>query len=230
MSQFGFLRAEWRPVFESAARCEAAVYADPRTSCFYARRALELAVAWLFKHDSSMRLPYQDNISALIHEPTFKQTVGEAIFSKARVIVTLGNRAVHGHRAIPAEDALVAVRELFHICYWLGRSYGRVERPTEGLTFDPARLPGPTGAAQIKQNAEQLQLLETTLREKDERLTVVLADKAALDEELQRLRAEVAAAKKAAAEKPDAHDYSEAETRDYFIDLLLKEEIGRAHV
>ena len=111
MSQFGFLRAEWQPVFESAARCEAAVYGDPRTSCFYARRALELAVAWLFKHDSSMRLPYQDNISALIHEPTFKQTVGEAIFSKARVIVTLGNRAVHGHRAIPAEDALVAVNQ-----------------------------------------------------------------------------------------------------------------------
>ena len=82
MTQFGFLRAEWQPVFESAARCEAAVHGDPRTSCFYARRALELAVAWLFKHDSSLRLPYQDNISALIHEPTFKQTVGEAIFNK----------------------------------------------------------------------------------------------------------------------------------------------------
>ena len=51
----------------------------------------------------------------------------------------------------------------------------------------------------------------------------MLADKAALDEELQRLRAEVAAAKQAAAAQPDTHDYSEAETRDYFIDLLLKE-------
>ena len=51
----------------------------------------------------------------------------------------------------------------------------------------------------------------------------MLADKAALDEELKRLRAEVAEAKKAAAAQPDTHDYSEAETRDYFIDLLLKE-------
>ena len=59
-----------------------------------------------------LKLPYQDNLSALIHEPTFKQAVGEAVFSKARVINTLGNRAVHGHRAIPPEDALVAVREL----------------------------------------------------------------------------------------------------------------------
>jgi type I restriction enzyme R subunit len=33
----------------------------------------------------------------------------------------------------------------------------------------------------------------------------------------------VAAAKLAATAQPDTHDYSEAETRDYFIDLLLKE-------
>ncbi|HXM70364.1 MAG TPA: DEAD/DEAH box helicase family protein, partial [Thermoanaerobaculia bacterium] len=38
-----------------------------------------------------------------------------------------------------------------------------------------------------------------------------------------RLRAEVAKAKQAAAAQPDTHDYSEAATRDYFIDLLLKE-------
>ncbi|NIP87559.1 MAG: restriction endonuclease subunit R, partial [Gammaproteobacteria bacterium] len=42
-------------------------------------------------------------------------------------------------------------------------------------------------------------------------------------EELKRLRAEVAAAKNAAAGQPDTHDYSEEQTRDYFIDLLLKE-------
>ncbi len=80
----------------------------PRTACFYARRALELAVAWAYKHDGALELPYQDNLSALIHEPSFKQTAGEALFSKARVINTLGNRAVHGHRAIPPDDALVA--------------------------------------------------------------------------------------------------------------------------
>jgi type I restriction enzyme R subunit len=33
----------------------------------------------------------------------------------------------------------------------------------------------------------------------------------------------VAAAKAKAAATPDAHDYSEAETRDYFLDLLLAE-------
>jgi hypothetical protein len=77
MSQFAFLQREWSAVFDAAARAEVAVDADPRTACFYARRALELAVSWAYKHDAALRLPYQDNLSALIHEPSFEQTAGE---------------------------------------------------------------------------------------------------------------------------------------------------------
>ncbi|WP_448510348.1 DEAD/DEAH box helicase family protein [Immundisolibacter sp.] len=221
MSQFAFLQHEWAAVFDAAARAETAVHADPRTACFYARRALELAVSWAYKHDATLKLPYQDNLSALIHEPSFKQAAGEAVFSKARVINTLGNRAVHGHRAIPPDDAMVAMRELFHVAYWLARTYGRAARPAPGLTFDASALPK---APPVRgQTAEQLQQLEASLRERDEKLAALLADKTTLDEELKRLRAEVAAAKQAATAQPDTHDYSEAETRDYFIDLLLKE-------
>src|SRR5262249_23600624 len=105
--------------------------------------------------------------------------------------------------------------------YWFAHTYGRAERPAPGLAFDPTALPRP--AQTTKQTAEQLQALEARLRERDESLAALLADKSALDEELKRLRAEIAKAKQAAAAQPDTHDYSEAETRDYFIDLLLKE-------
>ena len=124
-SNFQFLRNQWPSVEDAATRAEVAVHADPRTACFYARRALELAVSWAYKYDTALKLPYQDNLSALIHEPSFKQVAGEAVFSKARVINTLGNRAVHGHRAIPVDDALVAVREIFQ-CY---ARRTRAERP-----------------------------------------------------------------------------------------------------
>jgi type I restriction enzyme, R subunit len=221
VSQFVFLQGEWSAVFDAAAKAEAAVHADSRTACFYARRALELAVAWAYKRDAALRLPYQDNLSALIHEPSFKQAAGEAVFSKARVIVTLGNQAVHGPRAIPVSDALVAVRELFHVGYWLARTYGRAQRPAPGLAFDLSALPKPVPA--VAQTSEQLQQLEANLRTRDEKLATLLADKSALDDELKRLRAEAAAARKAAAAQPDAHDYSEAQTRDTFIDMLLKE-------
>nr|MBA4158827.1 DEAD/DEAH box helicase family protein [Gemmatimonadota bacterium] len=221
MSNFAFLRAEWPEVHEAATHAEAAVYPDPRTACFYARRALELAVAWAYKHDPALKLPYQDNLSALIHEPTFKQAAGDAVFSKARLITRLGNQAVHSHRPIQQQDALVAVRELFHVGYWLARSYARGERPPPELAFDASALP--RTAPIPRQTAEQLRKLEADLRERDESLKALLADRTTLDEELKRLRAEVAEAKKAAAARPDTHDYSEAQTRDYFIDLLLKE-------
>jgi len=221
VSQFTFLQAEWSTVYEAAVKAESAVNTDPRTACFYARRALELTVSWAYKHDSSLRLPYQDNLSALIHDPSFKAVAGEAVFSKARLITQLGNQAVHSHRPIQVSDALTAVRELFHVGYWLARTYTRTTRPTPGLSFDPNALPRATPIP--KQTIDQLQQLETSLRERDEKLAVLLADKTALDEELVRLRTEVAEAKKAASAHPDAHDYSESATRDYFIDLLLKE-------
>ena len=83
MSNFQFLTTEWKEIHESAFKAESMAIPDPRTACFYARRALELAVAWAYKYDRALKLPYNDNISALLHEPTFKQTAGDAVFIKA---------------------------------------------------------------------------------------------------------------------------------------------------
>ena len=62
------------------------------------RRSLEVVVHWLYKHDAALRLPYQDNLGALIHEPTFRNAVGPAVFAKVKVIKDLGNLAVHSHK------------------------------------------------------------------------------------------------------------------------------------
>lgn len=218
---FQFLQSEWSLLYESAIKAEALVNSDARSSCFYVRRTLELAVAWLYKHDDGLRLPYQDNLSALIHEPSFKQLVGEALFNKAKLIKDLGNLAVHSTRKVSPNDALAGVRDLFHFCYWLGRTYGRTSRPEPNLQFNSALLPSANDVA--PQTLDQLKKLESQLRERDEKLSALLSDKVSLDEELKKLRAQIAAAKKENAAQPDTHDYSEAQTRDYFIDLLLKE-------
>ncbi|MDD2658114.1 MAG: DEAD/DEAH box helicase family protein [Methylococcales bacterium] len=225
---FQFLETEWPMLFEAAIKAESMANSDARTSCFYARRTLEMAVAWLYKYDPALRLPYQDHLNALIHEPSFRQVVGEALFTKARLIKDLGNLAVHSARKIAAADALTATRELFHVCYWLARTYGQRSRPDPGLRFVPALLP--KASAVPPQTLDQLNKLEAQLHESDEKLSELLAGKAALDEELKKLREEFAAARKANSAQPDTHDYSEAETRDYFIDLLLKEagwELGK---
>jgi type I restriction enzyme, R subunit len=224
MSNFAFLQAEWALVFEAAQKAEHHAHADARSACFYARRALELAVSWLYTHDKSLKLPYQDSLSALIHEPTFRQLLGDALFTKARLVKDLGNQAVHSTRKVATTDAMAATRELFHICFWLARTYGRAGRPAPGLAFKTELLPKQAAThSAVAQTAEQLQKLGEQLRDKDAKLTEVLASHAALDAELQKLREEVAAAKKANSAVPDTHDYAEAETRKAYIDLLLRE-------
>ena len=221
MSNFVFLKAEWPDLFEAAAKAEALACSDARGSCFYARRALELAVHWLYKHDAALKLPYQDHLSALIHDPTFRQATGPAVFAKTRVVKDLGNLAVHSHKPVRQVDSLTAAKELFHVLFWLARTYAREVKPADGLAFDPDRIPKLFPGS--PQTLEQLRLLESQLRERDEKLAGFLTGKAALDDELKRLRAEIAEAKKANSARADTHDYSEAATRDYFIDLLLKE-------
>lgn len=231
MSNFTFLQSEWPSLYEAATKAEGLVSADPRTSCFYSRRALEIAVSWLYKHDKTFRLPYKDNLSALIHEPSFRQSVGGALFTKAKFIKDLGNMAAHSTRKLAPSDSLNAAKELFHLCYWVARTYSQKTPPDPAQHFSVELVQQAAPAPPL--TPEQLQQIETKLQEKDEKLSAVLADKVAVDEELQKLRELVAATKKANADKPDPHDYSEEETRDLFIDLLLKEagwEIGKKNL
>jgi len=226
VSNFAFFLAEWPLQHESAIKAEGLVHTDPRAACFYARRTLELSVAWLYKHERALKLPYRDHLSALIHEPSFRATVGDAVYNKAKVIKELGNLAVHSTRKVATADAMMAVRELFHIGYWLARTYGQRQRPDPSLSFSTDLVPqAATGTP--PQSLDQLRAMEAKLAASDEKLSEILRTKAAsdaaLNAELQALRAQVAAAKKANAAAPDTHDYTEAQTRDYFIDLLLKE-------
>jgi type I restriction enzyme R subunit len=221
MTNFGFLKSEWPALFEAASKAEAAVFPDARAACFYARRTLELAVAWLYQYDKALKLPYQDHLDALLHEPSFRATVGAAVFTKAVAIKKLGNMAVHSHKPVMQLDALVAVRELFHVCYWLAHTYAKGAKAADGTAFDAKLLPKTSPVP--PQTLAQLQQMAAAVAEKDAKLTELLTGKATLDAELEKLRAEIAAIKQKNAGTPDQHDYSEAQTRDFFIDLLLKE-------
>lgn len=113
------------------------------------------------------------------------------------------------------------MRKLFQVAYWFGRTYARNDQPSPSLLFDASRLPKDPSTS--KPTADQLNRLSESLRERDEKLSTLLADKSALDDERKRLRAEVAVITNSARAEPDTHDYSEAETRGAFIDLMLNE-------
>jgi type I restriction enzyme, R subunit len=223
VSNFAFLRADWPGLFEDARRAEYLTFLDPRTSCFYARRTLEQLVRWLFDADQTLCRPYKNELSALLHEPTFMNLAGPVLLTKADLVRKQGNEAVHGNRPIRQQDSLAVLRELFHVTFWLGHRYARSEASRPPAQFDPALLPQPQARPPAMQSRAELKKLEEDLAARDAELAEQRAKNSDLDAELAKLHAAIAAAKAANEKRPDPHDYDEVHTRDLFIDLLLAE-------
>ena len=224
MSNFDFLRAGWPEIAEEALRAEHYTNGDPRSSVFYARRAAELMVEWLYQADATLRRPYKDDLAALLYEATFKQLVGTGIHTKLDLIRRQGNNAVHRMTPLRPADSLPVVRDLFHVMVWVATNYARSpeERPAPGIPFDAAALPQPQ-AGVVAKTIAQLKKLGDELADKDAALAKARNQNDALEAELVVLREAVALAKAANAAVPDTHDYREDETRDLFIDVLIKE-------
>src|ERR1700733_5349641 len=104
MSNFAFLATEFPAVHEAAVEAERQAAVSPTAAAFFAGKTVEIAVKWAFKSDPILKLPYQDNIAALLHEPSFRKAAGEAVFAKARYINTMRNRAVHEEKRVSAGD------------------------------------------------------------------------------------------------------------------------------
>jgi type I restriction enzyme R subunit len=221
MSNFDFIEAEW-PAVQADCRCaEGYLASDPRAACVYARRAAEQLVGLIYDVDA-LPLPYKDDLAARVNEPAFQQRVGVGMSQKLNLIRKLGNRAVHDVQPIPPKAAVDVLRELHHVVVWTAFRYStNPAAVTTGAVFDPA-LAGrnaPLTRADVVKLAEKFAQQDEShakaLRDRDE-----LA--AAKDAEIVLLRAEIRAARAAAA-VTDTHDYSEAQTRDLIIDELLRE-------
>ena len=242
MSNFSFLQQEYSSLYPHAKRTEELALTDPRGSCFYARLTLEHTVEWLYEHDRSLRRPYDNQLGALIHESTFQQLLPESIFAKVKAIQRAGNQAAHSNREIRDIDSQRICQELFHVLYWVARTYTLLSDPKElDVAFDPVFLITRKKVKIIKTTTSSIKKIEEAHRkEREERRKEVakreeiiqsqartLAEReeilAELDEELTRTRAELAEAKSRNIRIPDTHDYSEYETRKLIIDQLLIE-------
>ena len=220
MSNFAFLPQVFRAIAESAKQAEGHIMGDPRAACFHARFTLEAIVHWLYRHDPSLRMPYDNSLGALLHEPTFQNLLPQAVFQKTRVIQKVGNRAVHHQGPIQQYDAMQVVKELHHICYWLVRTY-TPEASRDGVSWQEARVPQPLRPGDVVPRKE-LKTLEAKLARQNQKALKQQQERDALDTELQQLRDQLAAIRARTDTLPDPHDYSEAQTRHYLIDVELK--------
>lgn len=213
MANFEFLKEQKEYVLFADAAIEAEkVYAtSPAMSAVGSRKALELAVKWVYSADTSMQMPYKDNLQSLIHEPSFRFAVDYNTWGKLPFIVKLGNLAVHTERSVSASDAVMSLRSLFEFIEWVDYCYGK---QYEERHFSEGDIPKEKVIVDTKKIKEQ----ESLLGEKDaeiEKLRKKIADMAeqftASKEENQQSR------------NFEAEDISEFLTRKKYIDVDLKQ-------
>ena len=211
MPNFDFLngRQEFSLFAASAVEAEK-VFATSSAMCVIGcRKALELAVKWVYTVDNGIQAPYKDNLSALIHEYTFKKQLPPLLFGKIKGIVTFGNMAVHTGKIVPPAFAVQSLKSLFEFIQWVDYSYGS---DYQVRTFDAQRIP----KTHVSLDMQKILAQESLLGEKDA--------------EIERLRQQLAelADKYTGAKERNRQsrtitmeDLSEFSTRKIYIDAML---------
>ena len=122
-SNFSFLEQnqQFAGFARACAEAEKSIAVTPSTTAILSRRALELAVKWLYASDSALKVPYQDNLSSLIHERSFLDLIDQSLFSPIKYIVKLGNHAVHSPAPVKRGEAILSLYNLHQFTAWIRR-------------------------------------------------------------------------------------------------------------
>lgn len=213
MSNFQFLQKKTEYVLFTAAAIEAEkiYYSSPAMCAVGCRKALELAVKWVYSADTSMQMPYKDNLQSLIYEPTFRFALDYNTWGKLPYIIRLGNLAVHTERNVQASDALASIKGLFEFIEWIDYCYGADYKERK---FNEALIPKEKIMVDTKKIKEQ----ESLLGEKDAEIEKLRKQVEQMAEKLTMKKDDHQQSRKFVAE-----DITEWQTRKQYIDIDLKE-------
>ena len=213
MSNFDFILKNeiFKTFAEASVEAEKSIAVANVSCTILCRRALELAVKWIYANDRELVLPYQNNLSSLVYDINFKSMINEKVFNGMTYIIKLGNFSVHSNKKITRKEAVLCLKYLFDFMDWIAYYYDSNYTETK---FDEGKLPGESSANLKKEEREEL---ENKLVEKDEKIEKILKENEELREKLTKQRTS-----KKTAYNFKVSDISEFETRKQFIDLDLK--------
>ncbi|QGU00898.1 Type I restriction-modification system, restriction subunit R [Candidatus Syntrophocurvum alkaliphilum] len=214
MSNFSFLEnnSQFNTFTSACMEAEKSIAINPAVTAILSRRALELAVKWVYEFDGYLTIPYQDNLSSLIHNRTFQDIITPELFPLIKYIVKLGNNAAHTANKVTSEEAVLSLHNLHQFVSWMDYCYSDEFYDT---TFNEEILP--TGQEQ-KVTAKELENLYDQLGSRDKKLKDAISENEKLREELKRIRET-----KVKEEKFHVEEITEFTTRKKYIDLDLKD-------
>lgn len=213
-SNFSFLdnNPKFNSFAESCLDAEKSIAVSPATTAILTRRGLELAVKWLYASDGYLKVPYQDNLSSLIHDPTFKDIIEPELFPLIRYIIKLGNQSAHTSNKVPRKEAVVALHNLHQFVAWMDYCYSEEFTAPE---FREELLPV---GEEKKVSSAELENLQKELGTRDKKLKDIVSENEKLREELRKVREQ-----KAKDYEFKVDEINEFETRKRYIDVDLKD-------
>lgn len=162
MANFDYLKniKEYAMFANAAVEAERVYSSSPAMCAVGCRKALELAVKWVYAADNTISMPYRDNLQSLIHEPSFRFAMDVKTWGKLPYIVKLGNLAVHTERGVSASEAVSSLKGLFEFISWIDYCYGETY---EERKFKESIIP----ANKVKIDIAKVKKQESLLEEKE---------------------------------------------------------------
>ena len=212
MPNFSFLQSKPEYALFAPACIEAEkIFATAPALCAVGcRKALELAVKWVYAADKTMKMPYRDNLQSLVHEPSFRFAVDYDTWGKFQFIIKLGNDSVHTGTHVRKSDALFSLRALFEFVQWIDYCYGS---DYQERTFDEELIP----TEKVVVDTQKIKEQESLLEEKEAQIE-------ALRKQIEEMAAQYTAQKEQRKKERTFHAESITEftTRKRFIDVDLR--------
>lgn len=202
MTNFDYLKNEskFNTFPDVAIAAEKILYIDAASCVINCRRAMEFAIKWMYSVDSSLSMPYQDNLISLMSTEEFKDIIDEDLMKRMNFIRKMGNNAAHSGKRITQDQAILCLENLQifldFVCYCYADEY-------EEHTFDRNLLTQETSFS------EQTDVPDIDFEK-------LIAENKALRKELTARREE-----QAVSYVPKPLDLSEYKTRKIYIDAML---------
>lgn len=203
MTNFDFLTKDKQ--FDSfsgvAVVAEKTLHIDLSTCIINCRRAMEMAVKWMYSVDGSLELPYDENLASLMNNEDFRDIVGNDIWRRMKLIRQLGNDAVHQDKKFSVEQATLCLENLYIFMDFIACCYGE----------------------EYVQGDFNLGLLEENAQENVEDEEFADVELKALIAENESLKVELTSRRESQQQTyvPKPLDISEYKTRKIYIDAML---------
>ena len=203
MTNFDYYKKEkdFESFIDIAIVAEKSYQMDTNTCILNCRRAMEMAIKWMYSIDMELHIPYKDSLGTLMYDDTFRAILTDDIWNRLEFIRKEGNLAAHNEKPKSKNEAKLCLYNLFCFVDFLYYTYSH---DYEERKYDASLL------EQETKEKIDVQISDIDLKQ-------LIEENKALKEELSKRRTE----KQPYVSKP--MELTEYQTRKAYIDELLRD-------